>query len=255
MRQLQLRAQLVGTGVQAVLEAVALDLHQLRAQRLEQSLQLGITRQIGALHLQGHGRRRTRRRHETRGQPAADRLHHRIGQGIGIVALRLPLLAAIAHPQAPLRLPFAGIVLLGIHRQDRIGAVTLRGAAQRVGCGQAFRSAQCLLAEISQRQAQRYTAALRGPIEWRGRFLVVAHQTVAGAALVQPPGQHGRPAGAPDGQPGAAQGGVGRVRIEIHHQRQRRAIFEAVLADQLLRVLEITGQRRVLERLLIAGQA
>ncbi|MCY1429364.1 hypothetical protein D9M71_452800 [compost metagenome] len=96
---------------------------------------------------------------------------------------------------------------------------------------------------------------LRSTAQRRGGFLAVADQVAALAAFIQPPGDHARPAGAPQRQAGAAQGGVGGVLVEADHQRQRRAVFVAVLADQLLRVLEIAGERRILDGLLVAGQA
>ena len=247
---------MLGTGLHGIVEAIAPHAYQTRAERIEQALQLGIACQCRALDLEGQAGRRFRRGNETSGQAVADGQHHAVCQRVGRSAFSLALLSRIAHPQPPLRLPFA-VRLLGVHCQQGIGGITLRGCAQGIGLGggEVFRGTDDLFVEIRQRQAQRQAAVLRRTLERFGRGLVVTDQGAAIGAFVQPPGQHRRPVGAPARQAGGPQRITGGGRIEIDHQRQRRTIFEGVLADQLLRILQVPRQCRVLRRLRIAGQA
>ena len=119
MRQRQLRAQLFGTGADTVGQATTIGLDQLCGKRLQQTLQLGIAGQIGTFHLQGQAARRTRCDHEAWRQALADGQHYGIGQLCRIGRRGSALLAGVAQPQAPGRLPLTAIVL-GLHRQQGI---------------------------------------------------------------------------------------------------------------------------------------
>ncbi|MNV71231.1 hypothetical protein D3C71_1642400 [compost metagenome] len=85
--------------------------------------------QIHALHLDLQLTAGTGPGHVTRGQTAAHRQHHGIGQGRLVNALGAALLALVAQPQLPLALPLA-VRFLGMHRQQCIGAIALGGLTQ-----------------------------------------------------------------------------------------------------------------------------
>ncbi|MNG12228.1 hypothetical protein D3C84_958270 [compost metagenome] len=65
-----------------------------------------------------------------------------------------------------------------MHRQQGVGAITLRSLTQRrrVRAFKIFRSGHQLLIEVGQRQAQWQAAVLGGTAQWRGAVLAVADQ-------------------------------------------------------------------------------
>ena len=144
-----------------------------------------------------------------------------------------------------------------MHRQQRIGAVTLGGLAQRRGVAafQLLGIGHQLLLQVGQRQAQWQATVLGGAAQGLGAGLAIANQVAAFGVVVEPPAEDRWPVAAPQGQPGLAQGALGAAGVELDHHRFGRARVGADLVDDLLRVLAQLGQRRALRRLGVAGQA
>lgn len=246
-------AQLFSIGIHRKGQRIALNLAQLRGKRLKNALQLGITRQVNALHLHGQGRGRTRGDNKARCQTLIDSQQDGIGQRRLVSALHGALLALITQPQAPLGLPLT----IGFARNDRqqgIGGVALGGFTQgsRIIRSEVFRNRHQLLGKISQWQAQRQTTVLRGLIKRRSRSLAITKQTTAIASITQPPQQDARAIGAPQRQTGLTQAAIGAQWIKVD---QQFVAFIAILTNDLLRFLVQRRQGRVLRRIGFAGQA
>ena len=86
--------------------------------------------------------------------------------------------------------------------------------------------------------AQRQAAVLRRTLDGSAEAWLSPTRSCH-RRFVQPPGQHRRPVGSSSAGRRVCSAFVGGGRIEIDHPRQRRTIFEGVLADQLLRILQV----------------
>ena len=155
--------QLLGTGLQAITQTIALHAQQARGKGFQDTLQLGKAGQVGPLYFQHQLAGGLRAHHKTRRQALAERQQEGVGQAGLVTGLKLATLLAIAQQQAPVGLP-GRAALASQYQQLHVSLITYRGLLQhRLGITlQQLVTNQQLLAEIGQGQAYRQPAMLRG---------------------------------------------------------------------------------------------